>query len=31
MFVLTTVNCAALIPVSNLKGGVRAGGRAGSR
>jgi len=27
MFVLTTVNCAALIPVSNLKGGKRAGGK----
>ena len=27
MFVLTTVNCAALIPVSNLKGGSRPGGK----
>ncbi len=24
-FVLTTLNCAALVPVSNLKGGRRGG------
>ena len=27
MFVLTTANCAAIIPVSNVKSGARAGGR----